>query len=59
MKQVSRFLPARSNAPLKTIAVSPDGAADASGVKRLGTSLSIAIATVHSPVARRIRYSIL
>ena len=59
VKQFAKFRLARSKVPLRTIALWPDGVADASGVKRAGTSLSKAIATVQSAVAQQINYSIL
>ena len=58
-KQLPKLTLATSKLRFSTIALWPDGVADASGVKRAGTSLSKAIATVHSPVAQQISCSIL
>ena len=58
-KQLPRSMLACSNLPLRTITLCSDGAADASGVKRAGTSLSKATATVQSPVTQQISYSTL
>ena len=59
VKQFPRLTLARSKLAFRTIALWPDWVADASGVKRAGTSLSKAIATVQSPVAQQISYAIL
>ena len=57
--QLCKLMNLRSNVPLITIVDWPGCPAETSGVKRAGTSLSKAIATVHSPVAMRISYLIL
>ena len=58
-KHFNKLIPACSNLPLKAITLCSDGPADTSGVKRAGTSLSKATATVQSPIAQQISYSTL